>query len=221
MASREHLGMGLGCSSFRFRTHLGHILRGPEFQRNSNSSGKKKQKQLWCWSKEFTEWCPVLKDHAVPTPSQNVITGCNNLLQSNFICPQVLSRLQCIANLMEKRYSTSGPFWTLHKHKDLIISDVPLIEPSQYLTGAMCPSSLYQSPWQLTPGLFCGSWPPPPPHHIHTGLALAQCQSLIHSQEKNIRVCFHWCIWLESKKFRQLDLFRAHFLRKHWGHGET
>lgn len=53
--SREQLGMGLGCSSFRFSTHFGHILRGPEFQRNSNSSGKKKQKQLWCWSKEFTE----------------------------------------------------------------------------------------------------------------------------------------------------------------------
>lgn len=59
---------------------------------------------------------------AVPTPSQEVITGCN-LLQSNFNCAQVLSRLQCTANLMGKRHSTAGPFWTMHKHKDLIISD--------------------------------------------------------------------------------------------------
>lgn len=124
--SGEQLGMGLECSGFRFSTHLGHILKGPEFQRNSNSSEKKKQKQLWCWSKEFTEWCPVPRVVAVPTPSQDVITGCN-LLHSNFICSQVLCRLQCIANLMEKRYSTTGPFWTLHKHKDLTISDVRLI----------------------------------------------------------------------------------------------
>lgn len=184
-------------SGFRFSVY---ISAGPEFQRNSSSSEKKKQKQLW--SKKLTEWCPGPEVLAVPTSSQDVITG-YNFLQSNYFCFQVLSRLKCIADLIEKRFNSTEPFWTLYKHKEVTVSGVPFIYPSQYLTEVVCPSSLNQAHWHLTSSHLCCSWPSPTPlspiklTHVWHRL---RYQSLIHDQDQNIRVCFHGCTWLEPKK---------------------
>lgn len=111
-----------------------------------------------------------------------------------------------------ERQNSTGPFWPLYKHKELTISGVLFIYLSQHLSGLVCPSSLNQSHWQLTPSpLVVGI----SSIKLIQGWLWLGRQSLIHSQGRDSRLVSINEHGLGQRKFRQLELLGALFLRKH------
>lgn len=196
----EQLGIWPGCSGLESAHNWGTFQQDQNFKKLKPDWEKEAETPLgiyleftqWCsvshLSKEFTEWCSACYS--------NILPGCGYRmwpLAAQLPLFPSASKIGMESWPHGEETIAQGHFENHINTRNSLSFIHPSVEPG------FCVHLVWISP--------IGSW------HQATSVIAGLClvkliqgwlwcryQPLIHNQDQDIRVCFHWCTWCEPKK---------------------